>query len=221
MRAAVLCGWAARLGLSDGGRGPRMIIIGIDPGITGAIAVIERTDKSECIVDVIDLPIVGDGARKRILVPELMRFITAANAAAAFIEDVHAMPREGVASAFKFGRAVRAIEATIACVAVPSRLVQPKQWKKHFSLHGPDKEPSRQLVISRLPQQTNFFARKCDHGRAEAVHRALRPRPSRARADAGEGGVRLQATRRRRHRLGITVREIRGDLRQGMANCGE
>jgi hypothetical protein len=42
-----------------------------------------------------------------------------------------------------------------------------------FSLHGPDKEPSRQLVIARLPQQTGYFARKADHGRAEAVLIAL------------------------------------------------
>jgi len=150
-----------------------VVLIGIDPGLSGAAAIVERTDQADRIVDVIDLPIVGEGARRRILVPELQRFIVAAQAEVAFIEDVHAMPREGVASAFKFGRACGAIEAVIAAVGLPSRLVQPKAWKKHHGLAGPDKEPSRQLVIARLPQQTNFFSRKADHGRAESVLIAL------------------------------------------------
>jgi crossover junction endodeoxyribonuclease RuvC len=107
------------------------------------------------------------------MVPALARFIGAAGAEVAFIEDVHAVPREGVASACKFGRAVGAIEAVIAALGVPSRLVQPKQWKKHHGLHGPDKEPSRALAIARMPQQTNYFSRKADHGRAEAVLIAL------------------------------------------------
>jgi hypothetical protein len=76
------------------------------------------------------------------------------------------------ASSARIG-ACGAIEATNAAAGVPSRLVSPQAWKKHFALRGPGKEPSRQLVISRLPQQTGYFARKADHGRAEAVLIAL------------------------------------------------
>jgi crossover junction endodeoxyribonuclease RuvC len=145
------------------------VLIGVDPGLSGAAAIVERSASADRIVDVVDLPTIGEGASRRILVPQLMRFIIAAKAELAVIESVSAMPGQGLSSTFRFGRAVGAIEATIAAAGLPSRLVQPQAWKKHFSLRGPDKEPSRQLVISRMPQQTNYFARKADHGRAEAV----------------------------------------------------
>jgi crossover junction endodeoxyribonuclease RuvC len=120
------------------------VVLGLDPGLSGAAAIVERHASADRIADVIDLPTVGEGASRRILVPELMRFIIAAKADLAVIEEVHAMPGQGLASTFRFGRAVGAIEATIAALGVPSRLVLPQAWKKHFALRGPDKEPSRQ-----------------------------------------------------------------------------
>jgi hypothetical protein len=149
------------------------VVLGLDPGLSGAAAVVERHASADRIIDVVDLPTVGEGASRRIMVPALARFVIAAKADVAIIESVSAMPGQGLSSTFRFGRAVGAIEATIAAAGLPSRLVLPQAWKKHFALRGPDKEPSRQLVIARMPQQTNYFARKADHGRAEAVLIAL------------------------------------------------
>jgi crossover junction endodeoxyribonuclease RuvC len=154
-------------------------VVGIDVGLLGAAALIERSQgddlgdgqlgrRQDRIVDVIDLPTVGEDAQKRILVPELKKWLVAMHGDVAFLEDVHAMPKQGVASTFKFGRAAGAIEATVACVGLPWRLVTPVLWKRAMSLKGKDKEPSRQLVLQRFPEQTGYFTRMLDHQRAEA-----------------------------------------------------
>lgn len=150
-------------------------VVGIDVGLTGALALIERGHDfgdgniGDRIVDAIDIPTYGEGAQKRVQVPEVKRWLIAARADFAFVESVWAMPQEGVSSAFKFGRAAGALEAVVACVGVSWRLVAPVTWKAHYKLKGPDKEPSRQLVLHRFPLSGDLFKRKLDHGRAEAV----------------------------------------------------
>jgi hypothetical protein len=77
------------------------------------------------------------------------------------------MPKQGVASTFKFGTAYGALLAVTALCEIPTHLVSPRKWKTHFALDS-DKEKSRALAI-RLWPGCGFFSRVKDHGRAEAA----------------------------------------------------
>ena len=79
------------------------------------------------------------------------------------------MPRQGASSGFKYGRVVGAIEAALMLCAVPLIIVEPSRWKRHFHLHGADKEGARQLTIRMFPREHRFFARRKDHNRSESV----------------------------------------------------
>jgi crossover junction endodeoxyribonuclease RuvC len=84
------------------------------------------------------------------------------------IERAQAMPKQGASSGFKYGRAVGAIEAVIACCEIPMAIIEPTAWKKFHHLRGSDKEASRQRALQLFPQAHALLARKKDHGRAEA-----------------------------------------------------
>lgn len=140
-------------------------ILGIDPGMEGGAAIYSE----DTLVDVIDLPTAGDGSSKRINAVALRAWILKYSPAHAFIEDVHSMPRQGISSSFRFGRAAGAIEAVVACCGIPYTIVTPQIWKKHYGLKGPDKEQSRALAVRLFPYGAAALARKKDHGRAEAA----------------------------------------------------
>jgi len=89
------------------------------------------------------------------------------------IERAQAMPKQGASSGFKYGRAVGAIEAVIACCAIPLTIVEPSMWKKFHALRGGDKEAGRQRALQLFPSAHALLARKKDHGRAEAALIAL------------------------------------------------
>ena len=91
----------------------------------------------------------------------------------AFIERAQAMPKQGASSGYKYGRAVGAIEAVIACCEVPLTLVEPSAWKMFHRLRGGDKDGGRQRALQLFPAAHALFARKKDHGRAEAALIAL------------------------------------------------
>lgn len=82
------------------------------------------------------------------------------------------MPKQGVSSSFKFGRSLGLVEGVCDGLGIPVQWVTPNRWKKAMRL-GADKEASRQLAIRRWPEQAALFARKKDHGRAEAALIAL------------------------------------------------
>ena len=83
------------------------------------------------------------------------------------------MPRQGVASGFKYGRAVGAIEAALALCAIPTEIIEPAVWKRYWHLPGKDKEAARQKALQLFPGAHAMLARKRDHGRAEAMLIAL------------------------------------------------
>lgn len=143
-------------------------ILGIDPGMEGAAA-IYAIHASGSSVEFFDLPTVGDGASRRINAPALREWILAHRPGHAFIEGAQSMPRQGVSSAFRYGRAAGAIEAIVACCGIPITMVAPATWKKHHGLAGPDKEKSRVLAVRLFPEAASTLARKKDHGRAEAA----------------------------------------------------
>lgn len=138
-------------------------ILGIDPGISGAWALL-FPDNS---VTAGDLPTVAG----EIDVPTLAKVLRVSDIAFAVVEDVHAMPGQGVTSMFKFGRAHGSVLGCILTLGIPVHMVAPTRWKKHFRLSA-DKEASRALALRTWPA-ADCFGRKKDDGRAEAALLAL------------------------------------------------
>lgn len=138
-----------------------MIVLGIDPGSkTGAYAII----LADGAASVGDLPVADDGVMPR----PFFNMLCDLQPTVAIVERVSAMPGNGAASMFKFGRSYGAILACLACAGVRTELATPTVWKKHFALPGKDKERSRELASRLFPSVTGLHRVK-DHGRAEAL----------------------------------------------------
>jgi Holliday junction resolvasome RuvABC endonuclease subunit len=151
-----------------------MKILGIDPGVRGGLAVIEIHDgTAPRLVDAIDIPVAGVGAKERVDALAIRAWITTHHPDHAVIERAQAMPKQGASSGFKYGRAVGAIEATLACCEIPVTVVEPSTWKKFHQLRGGDKEAGRQRALQLSPAAHALLARKKDHGRGEAALIAL------------------------------------------------
>jgi hypothetical protein len=140
-----------------------VLVIGIDPGsASGAVAWVHPDGQAA----VSDLPLIA-GA----LDPHALRTLlldTPEPATAVYVEHVSAMPRQGLASTFKFGRAVGAIWATVQLTGLRLELVTPTEWKRWHRI-GPEKEQARALAIRRFPALASDMARKKDADRAEAA----------------------------------------------------
>jgi crossover junction endodeoxyribonuclease RuvC len=148
-----------------------MRILGIDPGLTGGVAIYDTDLRA--VVDAIDIEIVGEDAKQRVGIIVISNFIHQYKAGAAFIERAGVMPKQGIASGFKYGRAVGAIEAVVILAGVPLTLVEPQTWKRFYQLVKADKEASRRHALRLFPYMKELLARKKDHGRAEAMLIAL------------------------------------------------
>jgi crossover junction endodeoxyribonuclease RuvC len=144
------------------------LIVGVDPGLSGAIALVDLDGQ---LIDAYDMPVV-DGLVSSALLATYEGWRTTPYRFHAVIEDVHSMPRQGVASTFTFGRAVGAVEATFGVLGVPVTRVAPTKWKKAYGL-GKDKGESRRRAIELWPDNARLFARVKDDGRAEAALIAL------------------------------------------------
>ena len=151
-----------------------MKVLGIDPGAHGGPAVVEVNDGAAPeLIDAIDIPVSGAGAKERVDVHAIRAWIETHRPAHALIERAQAMPKQGASSGFKYGRAVGAIEAAIALSGVPLTIIEPTAWKKFHQLRGGDKEGGRQRALQLFPAAHALLARKKDHGKAEAALIAL------------------------------------------------
>jgi crossover junction endodeoxyribonuclease RuvC len=151
-----------------------MKILGVDPGIRGGLAIVMVNDgAAPMLVDAIDIPVVGIGAKERVDVLAIRTWIETHKPNCAVIERAQAMPKQGASSGFKYGRSVGSIEAVIACAAVPMTIVEPTVWKRFHRLRGGEKELSRLRALMLFPTAHTVLARKKDHGRAEAALIAL------------------------------------------------
>jgi crossover junction endodeoxyribonuclease RuvC len=149
-------------------------ILGIDPGVNGGLAVVEITDgAAPVLTECADIPAIGTGAKERVDVAALRNFIEKHKPALGLIERAGVMPKQGIASGFKYGRAVGAIEAAIALCAIPIEVVEPSAWKRFWHLPGKDKERARQTSAGEIPAAHASLARKKDHQRAESALIAL------------------------------------------------
>jgi crossover junction endodeoxyribonuclease RuvC len=176
-----------------------MRILGGDPGIHGGLAIVSiSANAAPCLVDAIDIPVAGVGAKQRVNVLAIRDWIAQHTPQHAFVERAGVMPRQGISSGFNYGRAVGAIEAAIACCEIPLTIVEPSAWKKFYGLRGGDKEGGRQRALQLFPTAHELFARKKDHGRAEAALIALfglNGIPAKAGIVAGRIPVSSEATK--------------------------
>lgn len=137
-----------------------MIILGIDPGVTGGIAFLDTHDG---LITAEDLPNVAG----ELDVDALIRLIQSHSPGLALIERANAMPGQGVSSTFKYGVAYGSLRTITVALRIPTVLTAARKWKAHFALDA-DKEKSRALAI-RLWPGYGLFERKKDHGKAEAA----------------------------------------------------
>lgn len=141
-------------------------ILGIDPGVSGAIAFYWTEAPGRVVAE--DVPIANEHISGGLLFDRIKQ--TAPDVAV--IELVGAMPKQGVSSTFKFGRAYGTVIGIVQALGIPHFFVTPAKWKKHFGLSA-EKEPAREMALRRFAHTPEYFARKKDHGRAEAALIAL------------------------------------------------
>jgi crossover junction endodeoxyribonuclease RuvC len=144
------------------------VVIGIDPGAeSGAIACFVDGE----LLDVVDMPCADGIIAASLLRAELWEFACADldDTPTIIVEKVHAMPKQGVTSSFKFGRSLGVIEGVIAGMGWPIVWVTPQEWKRHRGLLRQDKDAARMLALERWPSHAGTFRRKRDVGRADAA----------------------------------------------------
>ena len=153
-----------------------MRVVGIDPGLSGAIAVIEDGD----IVDCIDMPTLalkrGRKNRRELdhveLALAMLRLCD--GAAAVFVERVQSMPGQGVSSSFAFGRATGIVIGLTAAQQVPLHEIAPVKWRRLVGLQsGSGKDAARALCKRNWPLSAPLWSRVKDEGRADAALIAL------------------------------------------------
>jgi len=146
-----------------------MIIMGIDPGLSGAVAIYDTQTGEVSIEDMPTVAVMRGGKSKSEISPQaLSELIAAGYAQTAFLERVGAMPGQGVTSMFSFGRSVGMVEGILAALDIPVTIVPPQTWRKRVSVRE-GKDGSRERAMQLFPRQAAMFSRKKDDGRADAA----------------------------------------------------
>jgi crossover junction endodeoxyribonuclease RuvC len=152
-----------------------MIIIGVDPGISGAISIIENKK----ILEVYDTPTMIDGKKNKKQINSahvtniIKERLNSNKEVVVVVEQVNAMPGQGVTSMFNFGQSFGVIKGICAALSLPIYFVRPAKWKKHFNLIKTNKDASRTKVIEAYPEISSKLHRKKDSNRADAILIAL------------------------------------------------
>jgi crossover junction endodeoxyribonuclease RuvC len=147
------------------------MILGIDIGLKGAIALLEESGE---LIEVLDMPCLADGPKGRsaISAPLLAGILAKTRAAHAYVEHVGPRPGEGAVGGFAFGRCKGVIEGVLAAHGVPVTFLTPPSWKRVIGIPpGKDgaKDLARSEAIRRWPAHASLFALKKSDGRAEAA----------------------------------------------------
>ena len=148
-----------------------MRIIGIDPGLSGGIAVLDDLK----IFDVYDMPIMSEGKKNKNqlnsaqLVSIIKKNIISNGDTFLIVEQVSAMPGQGVTSMFNFGQTFGSIKGICAALNLPIFFVRPAKWKKHFDLINSSKDASRTKVIEMYPSISPRLSKKKDVNKADAI----------------------------------------------------
>jgi crossover junction endodeoxyribonuclease RuvC len=150
-------------------------IIGCDPGASGAIAILEDDGKLVHVFDMPSVEIVSNGKAKRRVSPEMLAAelrLYADQGAVAVVEQVNAMPGQGVTSMFAFGQAFGIVLGVMAGLAIPCQTVTPSKWKKDLKLNT-GKDAARAKAAQIWPAHAGEFKRVKYDGKAEAALIAL------------------------------------------------
>ena len=150
-----------------------MYIIGIDPGISGAICFFEEGK----IVDVIEMPVMAEGKKnkKQVNGNQLFNEIKSRlfeindENISVVVEHVTAMPGQGVTSMFNFGQSFGVIKGICSAMQLPIYFVRPTKWKKYFNLIKTSKDASRSRAIEIFPKFSEKLKRKKDTNKADAI----------------------------------------------------
>ena len=150
-----------------------MLIIGIDPGISGSICFLDNGK----ILDVIEMPIMTDGKKNKKQVNgsqvynEISKRIKQfeKNQIRVVIEHVSAMPGQGVTSMFNFGQLFGILKGICTAMQLPMYFVRPAKWKKYFNLLNSEKDASRTRAIEIFPYFSSQLSRKKDSNKADAI----------------------------------------------------
>ena len=151
-----------------------MLIIGIDPGVSGSICFF----KDGKILDVIEMPTMNEGKKnkKQVNGAQIYNEITKrinnnydANNTRVVIEHVTAMPGQGVTSMFNFGQSFGILKGICSAMQIPMFFVRPAKWKKYFNLINAEKDASRTRAIEIFPYFFFFLSKKKDSNKADAI----------------------------------------------------
>ena len=148
-----------------------MRVIGIDPGLSGAIAVLE--DKK--VLSIFEMPVMSEGKKNKrqlnsaLLVNIIKQNMKKNEEIVVVVEQVNAMPGQGVTSMFNFGQTFGAIKGVCAALGLPIFFVRPSKWKKHFELINSSKDSSRTKAIEMYPNLSGQLAKKKDVNKSDAI----------------------------------------------------
>ena len=150
-----------------------MLIIGIDPGISGSICFLQDGK----IVDVVEMPTMTEGKKNKKqvngsqIVNEISEKIKELDKREikVIIEQVSAMPGQGVTSMFNFGQSFGILKGICSSMQLPMYFVRPAKWKKYFNLINSEKDASRTRAIEIFPYFSNQLSRKKDSNKADAI----------------------------------------------------
>ena len=150
-----------------------MIIIGIDPGITGAISFFKDGE----LKDVIDMPTMASGNKnkKQLNGSQILNEISLrirnykSEIINVVVELVAAMPGQGVTSMFNFGQSFGVLKGVCAAMQLPIFFIRPAKWKKYYDLINSQKDSSRVKAIEMFPKFSSMLSRKKDTNKADAI----------------------------------------------------
>ena len=150
-----------------------MLIIGIDPGINGAICFFKNGEVKE----ILDIPNMAEGKKnkRQINGPQIYNEIykrivdIPKNKVVVVIEQVSAMPGQGVTSMFNFGQSFGVLKGICSAMQLSMHFVRPAKWKKYFNLIKTEKDASRTKVIEIFPYISSQLSRKKDSNKADAI----------------------------------------------------
>jgi len=150
-----------------------MLIIGIDPGISGSICFLENGK----ILDVVEMPTMAEGKKNKRQVNgsqiynEISKRIhkISKQEIRVVIEQVSAMPGQGVTSMFNFGQSFGILKGICSAMQLPMYFVRPAKWKKYFGLINSEKDASRTKAIEMFPYFSSQLSKKKDSNKADAI----------------------------------------------------
>ncbi len=150
-----------------------MLVIGIDPGISGSISFLEDGK----IIEVIEMPTMAEGKKNKRQVNgsqiynEILKMVKKFEKSdvRVVIEQVSAMPGQGVTSMFNFGQSFGILKGICSAMQLPMYFVRPSKWKKYFNLINSEKDASRTRAIEIFPYFSSQLSKKKDSNKADAI----------------------------------------------------